>query len=48
MSEFLQSAAASIFFLICLKLPGRGGKKKGVATLLLIFLYFPAADAHLK
>lgn len=52
MSVFLQSAAASIFILVCLKLPGRGGekkkKKKSVARLLLIFLYFPAVDARLK
>lgn len=58
-SAFLQSAAPPIFFLISLKLPGRGGKrrgeerrgkksKSGVARLLLIFLHFPTADAHLK
>lgn len=48
MSVFLQSAAAFIFFFICLKVPGRGGKIKGVARLLVIFFYFLAVDAHLK
>lgn len=49
MSVFLQSAAASIFFLVCLKGTGKGEeKKKDVTRLLLIFLYFVAVDAHLK